>query len=94
MKTQASLALAGSCVLLLLAGCDRAKIDRLGETTRGSVLAVANAGAEAARDTGQAAADAGRQVAREMGRAVEGSSGAAGGRTGGVQEVHNGLTTR
>jgi hyperosmotically inducible periplasmic protein len=73
MKAQVTLAVAGSCVLLLLAGCDRTGVDRLGESTRGSVTAVTEAGTEVARTAAESAAETGRDVA-EASRAVAGAA--------------------
>jgi hypothetical protein len=53
MKTQATLATCAGCVLLLLAGCDRAKLDRLGERTSGLLDRVAVASADVVQVQGK-----------------------------------------
>jgi osmotically-inducible protein OsmY len=85
MKAQAALAVAGSCVLLLLAGCDRAEVDRLGETARGSVTAVTEAGTEVARTAAESAAETGRDAAQASRRSVAEAADRSEGRAAGLQ---------
>jgi hypothetical protein len=69
----------GSLVLMaglatMAAGCDRTKVDRLGETTRGSISAVVEAGTDVAEATARAAAEAGRDVARKTAELPDGAA--------------------